>query len=513
MAIYSCNLSSVGRSTHAPGTAGAHLRYVSRDGANPIVQAHAIPLDATQARSWMDREENLSRANARLIDKIRVAIPRELSREGRQELVGDFVRDLTGNRVPWIFAIHQEGEDSHNPHAHIVLRDRDIETGKRVLRLSDNARDREKAGLVPKAVEWIRERWEHHVNVALERAGIDERVDRRTLKAQGIDREPTIHLGPQGQHIEQHVQRATSKKRVNGAGREIDYEQIDQGRTRKERHAEIVDLNLERACRSPDHETRLRAKFEREQARLDRSLESELAVQARKRTREERALKKDFRTRVATLKSERRVEYNRMAEVQRETSRGRVRELRSRQRDEHAALRTKHASVWLRFRRAIDWTGRARSKHLAQRREQTARHKDERHGLALDSRAAWTALRDAVAGRFAPREATLVEQRVQALAAMRVMHTRGEAQADAKRQLREIERAREYTKLEDSIRLARQMTRRQPAPAAPASPLTSQEHRRERSAQAFEAAFRRSSDRGVADSAQRRSRDGPSLER
>lgn len=470
MAIYSCNLASVGRTTHAAGTAGAHLRYVSRDGAKPIVEAHIIPLDPAQARTWMDREEQAARANARLIDKVRVAIPRELSRDERQALVRDFVRDLTQDRVPWLFAIHQEGEDAHNPHAHIVLRDRDLETGLRLLRLSDSARDRRKAGLEPKAVDWIRERWERHANAALERAGHEVRIDRRTLKAQGIEREPTIHLGPRGQHIEEHVHRAESKKRRTGLGREIDYPSIDRGRTRKDRHAEIVDMNLERAARSPDLETRLRAKFEREQGRLDRCLETELAALTRNRTREERALKKNFRAQIATLKSERRAEYNRMATTQREGLRSQVRDLRARQRDERTGLRQRQSSIWSRFRRAVDWTGKARRQHLEQRRNQIAQHKGERHSLAIESRHAWRALRDAIARRFAPHEAELTEQRAQALGAMKIMHMRGEAQADAKRQLREAAREHEGVKTEEEIRLAKSMARAPVATSASSLP-------------------------------------------
>ncbi len=42
----------------------------------------------------------------------------------------------------------------------------------------------------------MREIWEQLCNFALAREGRSERIDRRTLKAQGIDREPTIHLGP-----------------------------------------------------------------------------------------------------------------------------------------------------------------------------------------------------------------------------------------------------------------------------------------------------------------------------
>ncbi len=42
----------------------------------------------------------------------------------------------------------------------------------------------------------MREIWEQLCNFALAWEGRTERVDRRTLKAQGINREPTIHLDP-----------------------------------------------------------------------------------------------------------------------------------------------------------------------------------------------------------------------------------------------------------------------------------------------------------------------------
>lgn len=48
-----------------------------------------------------------------------------------------------------------------------------------------------------------RERWAWHVNAALERAGFTERVDHRSLKAQGIDREPIPHIGRAAWEMEQ----------------------------------------------------------------------------------------------------------------------------------------------------------------------------------------------------------------------------------------------------------------------------------------------------------------------
>jgi len=145
MAIYSCNLRSIGRTTHAEGTAGAHLRYIGRErAASEILSAH-IPNSPAMARTWMNGRERQARKNARLCDKIRIALPRELDAPQRAALVRAFMADLTaGGRVPWFAAIHQTGRDAHNPHAHIVVVDSDIETGKRLLCLSDSTRDREK---------------------------------------------------------------------------------------------------------------------------------------------------------------------------------------------------------------------------------------------------------------------------------------------------------------------------------------------------------------------------------
>lgn len=462
MAIYSCSLASIGRTTHASGTAGAHLRYVSREGAAPIVEAHVIPLDPAEARTWMDREEAAARANARLVDKVRVAIPRELDHEQRVALVRDFVRDVTGDRVPWLFAIHQQGEDKHNPHAHIVLRDRDLETGRRVLRLSDSARDREKAGLEPKAVEWIRERWEHYANAALERAGHEVRIDRRTLKAQGIDREPTIHIGVRGAQVERHVHQPQSKKRRNALGREIDYPSIDKGRTRMDRHAEIVDLNLERASRAPDFETRRRAQSERQQQKLDRALEKELSELARRRTQENRKLRARFRAEAAALRHDRARAYQSGVTRHRESLTAQVLALRNRQAAERAAIARKQDSLWGRFKRVVDVTGTTRARHTQERTAQIAAHKFERRDLAQRARADWGDFRDALAQRFAPKLDELADQRRAALATMKEMHMRGEASADAKRQLRERAREEERLRVEEEIRRAKEWARQPP---------------------------------------------------
>lgn len=111
-----------------------------------------MPAHPRAARRWMNAQEREARKNARLLNKIRAALPRELSHPQNAELVREFLMLLTSTRIPWFYAIHDQGEDRQNPHVHIVLIDKDIETGTRLLRLSDSPKDRETAGLVPNGV-------------------------------------------------------------------------------------------------------------------------------------------------------------------------------------------------------------------------------------------------------------------------------------------------------------------------------------------------------------------------
>jgi hypothetical protein len=53
-----------------------------------------------------------------------------------------------------------------------------------------------------KEVTAVRELWARICNHALARNGLDKHVDSRSLKAQGIDREPTRHLGPTASAME-----------------------------------------------------------------------------------------------------------------------------------------------------------------------------------------------------------------------------------------------------------------------------------------------------------------------
>lgn len=467
LAIYSCNLASVGKTTHATGTAGAHIRYIAREEASPVLQADHCPLNPVEARSWLDREERADRKNARVIDKIRIALPRELDGPQRATLLTDFMRSLTGGRIPWYAAIHQKGNDAHNPHAHIAVRDRDIDTGKRVLRLSDNSRDREKAGLEPKAVELVRERWEHFANRALEAAGHETRIDRRTLEAQGIDREPTIHIGPRAQLIDTTVQRPRSKIRKDGRGRVIDYPAIDQGRTRREFHAEIVDLNLERNVCSSDIAKSEWAKFEREQRAKDKTLEGELVSQARRRTIEERSVRQNHGARILRAREAWRGDRKAATLSLRKTFGPQATMLKSKHMQQRAALVEKESGLWQRLFRAVDFTGTARRKQQAMRQFLVAVQRQERRALKTSFEKAKETKFEAVKEQHKPVITGLFKERAGALRKLNIRHSFAEAAADQKLQEREAEREARRQVTERAIQLLQSRAKAQRAMPGP----------------------------------------------
>ena len=77
--------------------------------------------------------------------------------------------------------------NDNNPHAHVLLTTREIDENG----FGKKNRDWNKKELLD---EW-RENWSDHNNQWLEQNGKQERVDHRTLEKQGIDREPTKHIG------------------------------------------------------------------------------------------------------------------------------------------------------------------------------------------------------------------------------------------------------------------------------------------------------------------------------
>src|ERR1700761_6882829 len=142
MAIYSLSLRSIGRSTQkAPYTAAAGLRYIARKAAcSELLSEHTppcVPGGTKAAEAWLRAEENHDRRNGRVAARIIVALPLELDHAAQRILVQTFAQSLGHGRVPWFAGLHNGPQDARNPHAHLLVRDRDFETGKRVVGLSN----------------------------------------------------------------------------------------------------------------------------------------------------------------------------------------------------------------------------------------------------------------------------------------------------------------------------------------------------------------------------------------
>lgn len=431
------------------------MLYISRPSAAATLLSHAIPSNPQAARTWMDRAEASDRKNARVADRIRIAIPRELNKAQRHELVRAFCEDLTRNRVPWFAAIHQDGDDAHNPHAHIVVRDRDIDTGRRTLRWSDSARDRLKAGLPENAVETIRTRWEALANRALQRAGHDARIDRRSLEDQGIDRTATIHIGPNAAHIDEFVQRPDSKpvtERPGGRERVIDYPTIDQGRTRRERNAEIIDLNLERLARSSDWATRVRAEFQKEETFKDRVLERRLMGELRERTIEQRALRAKQRMQADRLRNKRDQKCRSVKEAARRTYYKARAPQKERHDQERKALKRVQNRIYNRVMRALDPTGNIKRRHVEERRALIKRQVAERKTLAARFRERRDQIIKRTESDCAQRLASQIKIFRSMYKDMLAVHRQADDAADIQRQHRVAERAQRESQVERQIK-------------------------------------------------------------
>jgi ATP-dependent exoDNAse (exonuclease V) alpha subunit len=148
---------------------------------------------------WNAAEEAESRKNARVAREYLVALPAELAPEQRLGLVRGYAQDLADRyRYAVDFAIHAPRDDPRsdprNYHAHLLTTTREVTlTGlgsKTTLDMNDT--QRRELGLKAGVHELLfaREHWAATTNEALRAAHLPDRVDHRSLRAQGIDREP-----------------------------------------------------------------------------------------------------------------------------------------------------------------------------------------------------------------------------------------------------------------------------------------------------------------------------------
>lgn len=168
--------------------------------------------DAVEA-FWNKVEAFEKRADAQLARDLTIALPLELSVEQNIALVRDFVEKhilAKGMVADWVYH-----DNPGNPHIHLMTTLRPLsEDGfgpKKVAVIDGDGQPvRTKSGKILYEL-WagstddfnvLRDGWFERLNHHLAIGGIDLRVDGRSYEKQGIDLEPTIHLGVGAKAIE-----------------------------------------------------------------------------------------------------------------------------------------------------------------------------------------------------------------------------------------------------------------------------------------------------------------------
>jgi hypothetical protein len=158
----------------------------------------------TQDRStlWNAAEHAGRRRNSRLAREWLVLLPPELTSRQRIQLVRTFAKELADRyRCAVDVCVHEPraGADRRNHHAHLLMTTREVTPdglGRRTS-LELGGRERHLLGIEGSSRDEyisIRERWAQIINEGLQHAGLSARVDHRSFKRQGIDREPTLTL-------------------------------------------------------------------------------------------------------------------------------------------------------------------------------------------------------------------------------------------------------------------------------------------------------------------------------
>ena len=153
---------------------------------------------------WNSVERAEKRKNSTVAREFEVALPCELSKEQRIALVADFARQIVERHGCAVDACLHDDKRNKTPnhHAHIMLTTRKLEqTG---FTTKTRELDEKKSG----EVEFWREQWAKTVNEHLKQHQITDKkenlvqIDHRSLKDQGIDRQPTIKMGVQASAME-----------------------------------------------------------------------------------------------------------------------------------------------------------------------------------------------------------------------------------------------------------------------------------------------------------------------
>jgi hypothetical protein len=227
VASYHCSVKTGGK-----GRGARHADYIAgrddRDRRDIEAQGHGnMPAWAGHSPRlfWQAADEH-EREKGAVYRELEVALPRELSPEERLDLVRDIIKRTCGTSHAYEWAIHTPAaaiEGGEQPHLHLMYSERvqdgiDRDPAQYFRRYNAKAPERggcrkDSAGTKTRLFE-TRQMVAEVTNRHLERAGMDDRVDHRSLWERGINRAPERHIGPSRDRLTPEVVAAVLAQRA-----------------------------------------------------------------------------------------------------------------------------------------------------------------------------------------------------------------------------------------------------------------------------------------------------------
>lgn len=309
MAIFHCQAKAISRAAGRSSTAASAYRagvclkdeitgevhdYTRKQGVEHSEIVFPSGVNMSREELWNAAEKAEKRKDAKVAREWEIALPDELTPCQRRELAQEFSRHLAERYgVAVDMSIHEPGRegDKRNHHAHLLSTTRQI--GPEGLREKTRILDSPRTSGAE--VEAMRQAWADLANRALARAGHEARIDPRSLKAQGISREPTHHLGPTATAMERRGESTERGDLNRGKGEEraaaqtelIQAKKVQSGAERIMARARLWRVALEEARQQALNEKRAkqleRERAEKEEKEWQARLEAERKEQERQR--------------------------------------------------------------------------------------------------------------------------------------------------------------------------------------------------------------------------------------
>lgn len=176
---------------------------------------------------WNTAEKAEKRKDGRTGRDFIANLPFELEPKQQESIVREFSEAIAKRynvAIDWAIHLPDKKGDNRNHHAHILITTRKakFENGQIVLgdktMLEKENKELKKQGLplTQDQIKALRKEWEVITNHHLALAGIDERIDCRSYREQGIQKLPTVKLGA----------RASENERNGIATRKGDYNRL-----------------------------------------------------------------------------------------------------------------------------------------------------------------------------------------------------------------------------------------------------------------------------------------------